>query len=48
MSGEQETVEQWLRAYEYHAFELLRQEGSPVMVDTNSIRSRYGLPLSPL
>ncbi|KMY60891.1 SEC-C metal-binding domain-containing protein [Geobacillus sp. FSL K6-0789] len=47
MSGEQETVEQWLRAYEYHAFELLRQEGSPVMVDTNSIRSRYGLPLSP-
>jgi hypothetical protein len=47
MSGEQETVEQWLRAYEHHAFELLRQEGSPVMVDTNSIRSRYGLPLSP-
>ncbi|MGP3562271.1 YecA family protein [Geobacillus sp. BK01] len=47
MNGEQETVEQWLRTYEYHTFERLRQEGSPVMVDTNSLRSRYGLPLSP-
>ncbi|OPX02648.1 SEC-C metal-binding domain-containing protein [Geobacillus sp. LEMMY01] len=47
LNGEQEKVEQWLRTYEYHTFGFLRQEGSPVMVDTNSIRPRYGLPLSP-
>jgi len=47
MDGELEEVEQWLRTYEYHMFERLRQEGCPVTVDTNSVRSRYGLPLSP-
>ncbi|ARP44234.1 hypothetical protein GTHT12_02738 [Geobacillus thermodenitrificans] len=47
MDGEHEEVEQWLRTYEYHTFERLRKAGCPVTVDTNSVRSRYGLPLSP-
>jgi hypothetical protein len=45
--GKNEEVERWLREREYISFMNAKQLECPVTVDFNTIRRKFGLPLSP-
>ncbi|PDM38989.1 MULTISPECIES: SEC-C domain-containing protein [unclassified Geobacillus] len=45
--GRVQEVDEWLKEYEFHLFNMQERANLPVLIGVNSIRSRYGLPPSP-
>lgn len=45
--GHVQEVEEWLKGYEFHLFNIQERANLPLSIGVNHIRSRYGLPPSP-